>query len=270
MGYAVIMFVALMIMSVVMITAVTYGIAKDSQVAPLKAENAYADIKTKQAQTGLTIVNTCLNGSGEYTNPDPGVNPGLQNLYLTVLNNGSIVLNSTKATVLYNASYINFTVTSAGNVWTPLTNASLMVSNIYLDPGLSPGSLGPKLRLLVSAENGVSAIAPTTPTNFSVINIANKTDVFYWNSSEDQMGISQYIIYNFLSNNAPSQCPWPTPDNIIVVSGNQTNLTAQVPCPQPCNKRYFFMTALDFGGNMAIQSRYVRCNGQSPGPCQNY
>ena len=36
MGYTLIMFGVLLVMSVVMVTAVNYGIAKDSQIAPIK------------------------------------------------------------------------------------------------------------------------------------------------------------------------------------------------------------------------------------------
>jgi len=262
MGYAIIIFVVLLAASVVIGTAVMYGVAKDSQTAPLKARNTYAGIKTGQAQTGLTIVNTCLIGSGGYVNPQNA--PGFNNLNLTVKNNGSIVLNSTKVTVLYNASYISFTVTSAGNVWTPLTNASLVVSNIYLDPN-NPSPGGPELRLLVAEENGISAIAPTTPTNFKVFNVGNKTDIFTWNASNDDKGINYYLIY-WLSS-VPTQCPWQIqPSLTIIVPGNQTSMSAVIDC-QPCPTRFFFMTAVDLDGNMAIQSKTVRCTGNSPGYC---
>lgn len=266
MGYGVIIFVILLAAVVVIAAVVTYGTAKDSQTASLKARNIYADIKTGQAQTGLTIVNTCLSGSGGYTSPPNA--PGFHILNLTVKNNGSIVLNSTRGTVLYNTSYINFNVTSAGNVWTPLINASLVVSNIYLGPNIPPPT-GPELRILVAAENGVSAIAPTSPTNFEVFNVGNKTDIFTWNPSNDDKGIDYYLIYKF-DNSAPSQCPWEIlPSLIIAVAGNQTSKTAVIDCGPPCPARYFFMTAIDLDGNMAIQSRAVKCNGNSPGYCNH-
>ncbi len=257
MGFAFIIFVALFAAALVIATAVMYGVAKDSQRAPLRALNDYAGIKTGQAQTGVTIVNTCLSLDNEYT--DPQKSPGVHNLYLTVKNNRSTVLNSTKVTVLYNASYINFTVNSAGNVWAPLANTTLQVSNLYLDPNTPPP--GPLLRLLVSAENGVVAIAPTTPTNFSYTFFDKTTGTysFVWNASIDNMGIAYYLIYGFQT--APTgPCPI-TPDTTQRVNGNQTNITF-IYC-QSCSTTFFFMTAVDYGGNMAIQSRTFRCTGSS-------
>jgi hypothetical protein len=209
MGYAIIMFGVLLAAIVVMSTVVTYGIAKDSQTAPLKARNIYAGIKTEQAQTGLTIVNTCLSGSDRYTiGQGSNTISGPYILYLNVSNNGSIVLNSTKATVIYNNSFTTFT--TSGNVWTPMKNATMQVSNVYIPSPNSPAP-GTALRLLVAAENGVSAIAPTTITNFTVYSAGsnNNTDVFTWDPSQDQKGIYQYIVYGFL-NSPPSQCPWDT------------------------------------------------------------
>ncbi len=265
MGFAIIMFVVLLIASLVIATVVTYGIAKDSQIAPLKAENIYAGIKTDQAQTGLTIVNTCLSGNDRYTTGQ-GSNTisGPYTLYLNVSNNGSIVLNSTKATVFYNNSFTTFTLTS-GNVWTPMNNASMQVSNIYIP---TPGSPDPytALRLLVVAENGVSAIAPTTPTNFNTIfdKITN-IYIFSWNASMDKMGIDHYLIYTFPTS-APITCPI-NPSYTQWVAGNQTNVSFINPCTS-CKTTFFFMTAVDLGGNMAIQSRTLRCTGAS-GKC-NY
>lgn len=264
MGYAFIIFGVLLASALIMAIVVTYGVAKDSQKAPLKALNDYANIKTNQAQTGLTIGNTCLNGTAEYNNPsnNGNPNPGYHYLYLNVSNNGSTVLNSTKATVLYNASYINFTVTSLGNVWVPLKNTSYIVSNLYLDPG-NPGNgipgnsyPGPELRLLVAAENGVSAIAPTTPFNFTV-NLVGTNYSFTWNASKDNIGIAYYLIYEF--NGAPTACPI-NPSYTLWVAGNQTR--ALIACTT-CSTTYFFMTAVDSGGNMAIHSRTWICIGSS-------
>ncbi len=261
MGYALIMFGVLLIMSVVMVTAVDYGIAKDSQVAPLKAENIYAERETGKAQTGLTIVDTCLGNSGRYLKGSGNENPsGPHTLYLTVRNNGSIVLNSTKATVLYNNSYRSFTVTS-GNVWTPLTNASMQVSNIYIP---TPGSPDPyvELRLLVAAENGISAIAPTSPTNFNIYYDSGSDQyTFSWNASKDDTGIGYYLIYEF-DTTAPTSCPI-NPTQILWIAGKQNSLSSNIPCPRPCKTRFFFITTVDLGGNMAIQSRTLRCTGAS-------
>lgn len=264
MGFAVIMFGSLLVACVVMVTAVTYGIEKESQVVPLEAVNDYAAREGRKAQTGLTIVNTCIDLSNEYNAPSigGGASPGFHNLYLTVKNNGSIVLNSTKTTVLYNSSYINFLVTSQGTVWAPLTNASFAVSNIWLDPNIP--SSGPELRLLVAAENGVSAIAPTTPTNFSVtLDSKSNTYSFSWKASRDDEGIDHYIIYKF-DNSAPTTCPI-NPSYVQWVAGNQTNVTFT---SLGITTTYIFMTAVDLGGNMAIHSRTFICTGSS-GNCND-
>lgn len=263
MGLAVIMFGSLLAACVVMVTVVTYGIEKESQLAPLDAVNDYAAREGGKMQTGLTIVNTCLtclSGTCEYTNPPNPNEPSFHVLNLTIKNNGSIVLNSTKVTVLYNTSYIQYRVTSAGNVWTPLTNASLEISNIYLDPK-SPPPTGPELMLLVAAENGVSANAPTSPTNF-IITFDKGTYTYSWNASKDDEGIDYYLIYEVGSTS--TTCPI-TPMYIHRIDGNKTGVS--LPCTGSCSTTYFFMTAVDLGGNMAIQSRTLRCAGAS-GNCK--
>lgn len=266
MGYAVIMFVALMIMSVVMITAVTYGIAKDSQIAPLKAKNDYAERETGKAQTGLTIVDTCLGNSGRYLKGSGSENPsGPHTLYLTVRNNGSTVLNSTKATVLYNNSYRNFTATS-GNVWAPLKNASMQVPDIYIPtPDNAPN---PAIRLLVATENGITAIAPTSPANFTGRSVkANTSFEFTWEPSTDDTGIAYYTLHSITS--APTAlCP-PEIDAAQIIPGNSSasSMSEQYACGGNCQNTYFFLTAVDMDGNMGVPSRTVKCAPSQGGEC---
>lgn len=257
-GYAVIMFGVLLITSVIMVTAFTYGIAKDSQIAPLKAENMYTERETGKAQTGITIVETCLAGVSRYTDAQPGEKPLILNL--TIRNNGSIVLNQRNLTVLYNASYYsNFNVTSQ-RLWAPLTNTTLEVRNLFI----SPVGAGPELMLLVAAENGIPAIAPTTPINFTGY-FDKPFDVFSWNASKDARGIDYYLIYRFEI--ARTTCsPMPPPHNFKMVAGNITSTSFFVEGP-PYPARFYFMTAVDLDGNMAIQSRTLKCPGAS-GACK--
>ncbi|MFZ2410238.1 MAG: hypothetical protein WAW23_01575 [Candidatus Methanoperedens sp.] len=254
MGFAVIMFVALMVMSVVMITAVTYGVVKDSQIAPLKAENIYAEREAGKAQTGLTIVNTCLSGQYPYLGRQ-SAQFGPYTLYLTVRNNGSVVLNPKNSTIFYNLSYFPFDVTS-GNVWTPLTNSSMQVPNIYI---YNVEYIYP-LRLMMTASNGVKTIAPTTPTNFSGQAIkANTTYTFSWNSATDDTRVAYYLLYGMTS--LPSAvCP-PTIDYITQIPGNYTatSMDYQVMCTPSCNTDYFYLTAVDTDGNMGVQSVTLKC-----------
>lgn len=262
MGYALTMFGVLLIMSVVMVTAANYGIAKDSQIAPLKAKNVYAEREMGKVQTGITIVNTCLSGGYRYVDPtSPAGQYGPYTLNITVRNNGSIVLNPKNSTMFYNSSYVPFNVTT-GEVWTPLINSTILVQNIYI---YSSDANYP-LRLMMATSNGVTTIAPTTPTNFSGRNYGNTTFEFKWNSSQDDKGISYYLIYKF-EGSAQDTCP-KTPDDIFWVAGNQTSMTASIPCPQPCKTKYLYMVAVDVDGNMAIPSKTIKCPGQSNNPCE--
>lgn len=265
MGYAVIMFVILLLMAVTISLTTNYGVSKDSQEAPLLAENAYAEREAGKAQTGLTIVNTCLSGSYRYVDPTGPANQfGPYTLNLTVRNNGSIVLNPKNSTIFYNISYVPFNV-ATGEVWTPLTNSTMLAPNIYI---YSSDANYP-LRLMMAASNGITTIAPTTPTNFSGVSIkANTTYSFTWNASTDDIGIAYYILYG-IKNNPSATCP-PTIDYISVIPGNYTttSLNYQVLCDPNCNTDYFFMVAVDTEGNMGIPTVTLVCNpGQGQPQC---
>ena len=257
------MFGLLLIMSVVIGTAVNYGIAKDSQTAPLKAKNTYAGIKTGQAQTGLTIVNTCLNGQGDYTAWNGN---GPYTLWLTVKNNGSTVLNPNNATVFFNLTYSNFSVTTNvsnstpfGNVWSPLKNITISVPNIYIYNINYPNGLIP-YRLMMAASNGITAIAPTTPVNFGGTVIkSNTTYSFWWNASYDAAGIAYYLLNGF-DNKPDGSCPSPV-SYFITIPGNYTStaMDYQVMCNPSCNTDYFYLTAVDNDGNMGVQSYTLKC-----------
>ncbi len=288
MGYAIVMFGVLLVMSLVVVTAYNYGIAKDSEVAPLKAENIYAEKETGKAQTAITINNTCLTDerNDKYLSPQGGSYPsGPHTLKLMVKNNGSKTLNPTKATVLYNTSYINFSVTDWNDhwglhydgdeweyddddcfdedddehhnisVWTPLSYACMKTTQ-----SININSGDDKLRLLVVAENGVQTIAPTSPTNFTgVRDSSNKSYLFSWNASYDEDGITYYRIYGIEKPEDIGDC-----DEYISyaeVQGNQTstafNYSQQ--CGDPCNANWYYLTAVDNLQNEGIQSRTLKC-----------
>lgn len=252
MGYAVIMFGVLLILSVVMVTAVNYGILKDSQKAPFRAENAYADIKTGQAQTGITINDTCLSGqNGAYVGLSGGAT--YYTLWLTAGNNGSIVLNPNNSTVFFNSSYYSFNANTSvsssvpfGSVWSPLINLSIGVQNIYMS------NLQYPYRLMMAASNGITTIAPTTPTNFSGTYSSSSYN-FTWDPSNDSTGIAYYILYNPPSNSR-GVCP---KTNIPSYIANATAKSA--PCSS-CNNLYFYVTAVNNVGNMGVQSVTLTCS----------
>lgn len=263
MGYAVIMFVIMLLMAVSIALSANYGMSKDSQEAPLLAENAYADREGGKLQTKLTIFDTCINGQGDYTAWNGN---GPYTLWLTVINEGSNVLNPNNATVLFNTSYFKSYVSTKvgsfanyGNVWPPLGNLSIYVPNIYMYNINYPNGLIP-YRLKIAAENGITTIAPTTPDKFGGTAIkANSTYEFWWNASYDSDGVAYYLIYGF-DNKPDTTCPPPI-SYLIKVPGNYTVTTMdyQVMCDPSCNTDYFYMTAVDNYGNMGVQTYTLKC-----------
>lgn len=288
MGYALTMFGMLMVTSVVMVTAATYGVAKDSQTAPLKAENTYAEIETGKAQTSLTIVNTCIapdsHALDRYIKP-PGVETvsGPYNLYLKVRNSGSTVL-GTNNSILYNGYFKYYSTpssdgkhddinefcgdtTSYSTAWAPLTNTCMKASNITIATPDMPAP-GDELRLLVDAENGVSTIAPTSPTNFEGFRIPdNDTYSFSWNASYDEDGIAYYRLYAIDAAGEAGNCP-PKTYTIQQIPGDKDTFVFQYSlfC-KPCNADLFFLTAVDNLQNEGIQSRTIKCEPVAGRPC---
>ncbi|MCZ7357047.1 MAG: hypothetical protein O8C66_13615 [Candidatus Methanoperedens sp.] len=295
MGYAVIMFGVLLIMSVVMGIAVNYGIAKDSQVAPLKAENDYAAREAGKAQTALTIVQTCIqtqSGDGRYVDAHGNDLSEQYFFNLTVRNNGSIVLNSSKPTVIYlsrktsnniyNSSKIGFPRTP-GNVWAPRTNASLNISDITINTpdvgfgGCTDNSCYSKnpwdeLRILVAAENGVIVIPPTSPINFTGIVGTNTSKInLSWNASYDVDGIAYYRIYAFEDdggNDFPNDfCP-PRAISITQIPANATFYSYNRPI-YINDITIYYLTAVDNLGNEGVPSRTIDCHTTSGFVCKN-
>ncbi len=259
MGYAVIMFVIMLLMAVSIALSTNYGISKDSLEAPLKAENAYAEREEEMLQTGTTIVNTCLEGSSKYNGHSVGF---IHTLNLTVRNIGSTVLNPYNSTIFYNLSYFPFIV-ETGKVWTPLENSTLKINNIYI--GSSDSNY--PLRLMLATSNGITTISPTTPTNFSGSSDAGNTSYsFNWNSSTDDMGMAYYLLYSMKSK--PAICPPSDINSISSILGNKTSssLGYSVACPDPpCPNTYFFITAVDTEGNMGVRSVTLNCNPPKTG-----
>ncbi len=322
MGYTVAMFGILLITAAVIITVANYGIAKDSQVTPLKAENIYADRETGKAQTGITILNTCLGYPDRYiTATGTNLISGPHILNMIVKNNRSTVLKPNISTVLYNASYTNFTVAgfnatwafgSLGmggvycddwengvceeddgeieievregfcypghdednpysadvvNVWPPLTSVCMKVFNIFIPTPNSPAP-GVPLKLSVLAENGVSTIAPTSPTNFNGTWVNGTNYTLSWNASFDTDGIAYYRIYGIGTNNSNPEHLWEKIgqcdqyQNLTAIIGNRTSVTIKGTDPE-----VFYVTAVDNLQNEGIQSRSIKCTSSPPRGC---
>lgn len=316
MGYAVIMFGILLVVSVVVVTAYNYGVAKESLIVPLKAENIYAERETGKAQTGLTILNTCLSYPDRYITAN-GTNliSGPHVLNMIVKDNRSTVLNPNNATVLYNASYRNFTVAGFNatwdmfgglgmggvfcdefeggvceledgkpeievqegicypggdehniysanvvKVWPPLTSVCMKVFNISIPTPNSPAP-GVPLRLSVLAENGISTIAPTSPTNFNGIWVNGTNYTLSWDASYDADGIAYYRIYGIGTNKSNPDKLWENIglcgnyQNFTVIPGSKNSLTIK-----GSDQEVFYVTAVDTLQNEGIQSRTIKCS----------
>lgn len=271
MGYAFIIFVVMFASALVMATVVTYGIVKDSQKAPLKALNTYAGIKTNQAQTKITIANTCLAGNGAYVTANKNSGTGPYTLWLTATNNKSTVLNPNNSSIFFNLSYFTFSITNGvgssvpfGNAWTPITNINISVPNVSTAPGIYIYNLNYPYRLMMAASNGITAIAPTAPTNFSGSTDKPNTSYFFsWSPSASSNGIAYYLIYDVKQ--GLGSCPV-TNVSILPIPGNSTSsylssLGFTYTCPKnPCPNTNFFITAIDNLGNMGVQSATLSCN----------
>ncbi len=144
-------------MSLVAIMVTDYGIEKDSQVAPLKAKNEYAEREAGRSQTDLVVVATKINGTAIYTSVDQ--NPNLLNLHLTVKNNGSIVLDPREYSIILNRTWMPISSTS-NNVTPPLNKSNTSSLNLTVTPESKPMQ---SISLLINSGNGVKIITPTSP-----------------------------------------------------------------------------------------------------------
>ena len=158
MGYAVIMFIIMLLMAFSIALSANYGISKDGQKAPLLAENAYAERETGKVQTDIVIDSTKINGTAFYTNPDGSGTPNFINLYLKIINNGSIVLDPREYSIILNRSWVDVSETS-DNLTSPLENSTVSSLNLSVTPTSKPMST---LSLTVITGNGIKIITPNS------------------------------------------------------------------------------------------------------------
>ncbi|MDO8728156.1 MAG: hypothetical protein Q7J35_19045 [Candidatus Methanoperedens sp.] len=157
MGYAVIMFVILLLLAVSIALSSNYGVSKDSQEAQLLAENAYAERDGGKMQTDLVVTATKINGTAKYTSVTG--TPNLLNLYLTIKNNGSIVHYPRDYSIIFNGSWTRI-VSTSDNITTPLNSSIISSLNLEVTPDTSPMK---SISLTVTAGNGIKTITPTSP-----------------------------------------------------------------------------------------------------------
>lgn len=274
MGFAIIMFVVLLLLSVVAINVANYGVDKDSRIAPLKAENAYVEGEAGRVerergllqeemgmlrgeegggQTDFVVEELKVNGTMFYSSVVT-TNPQEIHLHLTIKNNGSIVLNPLKYSILLNKEWVWINSASDNSTY-PLMNSTTHSLNLTQKP----------INLTLASENGVKISVPSPPI-FTILDASpNTTDNCWrnlnvsWNKPAlSQWPINKYALYytwadNIDKNDAEVAFSVGSANSIFIgnafrkVGGNcgSTNIS---------NSVYVWMTAFDTHGNQGVPS----------------
>lgn len=279
MGYAMIMFFIMILMALSISLSSNYGVSKDSEEAPLLAQNAYADREGGKGQTDIVVVATKINGTATYTSTDDSL-PNLLNLHLNIKNNGSSVLTPPEYSIILNRSWVWINSTSS-NLSPPLTTSNVTSSNLTVTPKNAPMN---SISLLVSAGNGVRVITPTSPIINYLSITGNKTGAdqncwkdanISWLPSYGEMWpIENYSVYY---TDDPNEQVTKNNYNISFTAGSDMNMyigrafrsTAQ---GQACsnltegNSTFFiWITATDAHGNEGPPSNTCTATGQGAG-----
>ncbi len=135
MGFSTSAAVVIFAASIVYMAAILYPLANLSSHRVLEAKTSQFEIQYDKLNTNIVIANTQVSGS---------------DINVTIYNNGSVTLNSSKLNVIYDGTfYTSFTVSGQG-VWVPK-------SPIYVT--IIKGVTGKRVKIL--AANGASAYAVT-------------------------------------------------------------------------------------------------------------
>ena len=263
MGYAVIMFVIMLLLAVSIALSSNYGISKDSQEAPLLAENVYAEREGGKMQTDLVVEMTKVNGTMLYTSADGGTASDPLNLYLRIKNNGSIILSPLKYSILLNRTWVRINSSSDSST-PPLENSTTASLNLTQRP----------LSLLVSAENGVKVMVPTAPRiNFVNVEVSKSDSCYYnltlaWIPSNGSWPLTHYALYYTYSDNIHKN------DNVSVALtiGPDTSMLVENAFRKPgggqsCSNAsgesqlYLWLTAYDSHGNEGVPSNTCKTLG---------
>ena len=270
MGYAVIMFVIMLLLAVSIALSSNYGISKYSQEAPLLAENVYADREGGKMQTDLVIVATKINGTATYTYPEHKGDLNTLNLYLTIKNNGSINLDPREYSILLNRSWVWLNKTS-NNLTTPLNYSDTSSLNLSVTSPSMPMST---LSLVVTTSNGVRIITPTSPImlddNATVFDISANGSWWdakiTWIPSYGEMWpISYYTVY-WTNSSVPSDIIDKNNFNIATRTSDSTNYIIGQFFPKGGTPViYLFVTATDTHGNEGPPSNTCTAQGSGLG-----
>ncbi|MCZ7372589.1 MAG: hypothetical protein O8C60_02845 [Candidatus Methanoperedens sp.] len=264
MGYAVIMFVILLLMSVSIALSANYGISKDSQKAPLLAENAYAEREGGKMQTDVVVEATKVNGTMYYSSVTTGGSQKI-NLHLTIKNNGSIVLTPLWYSILLNKTWVWINSTSDNSTY-PLTNSTTTSLNLTQKP----------LNLTLSTENGIKITIPSPPVFTLLKATPNNTDNCWrdleldWNPPVvNKWPIDHYVVYYTFDDNIDK-------NNVSIALTLSAETTAFIGsayrkvgsnCGENnvSNQVYVWMTAVDTHGNEGVPSGTCLLPGNANG-----
>lgn len=264
MGYAVIMFVILLLMAVSIALSANYGISKDSQEAPLLAENAYAEHEGGKKQTDVVVEATKVNGTMYYSSVTTDGSQKI-NLHLTIKNNGSIVLSPLSYSILLNKTWVWINYTSDNSTY-PLTNSTTASLNLIQKP----------LNLTLSTENGIKITIPSPPV-FTLLKATPNTTDNCWRDLElnwippavNKWPIDHYVVYYTFDDNIDKNNV-----SIALTLGTETNAfigSAYRKVGSNCgvnpidNHVYVWMSAIDKHGNEGVPSGTCLLPGNSNG-----
>ena len=113
MGFSTSAAVVVFAASIMYMASIFYPVTNMSYNRFLEAKKSLNDIQYEKLNTRIAITSTQLIGS---------------DLNVTVYNNGSSTLNSSKLNVIYNGSLRSFIVSKSG-VWVPRSSINLTISN---------------------------------------------------------------------------------------------------------------------------------------------
>ncbi len=253
MGYAVIMFLILLLMSVSIALSANYGISKDSQKAPLLAENAYADREAGKAQTDFVVEFTKVNGTMYYSSVVTN-SPQTIHLHLTIRNNGSVVLTPLKYSILLNNTWV-WINSAYDNSTYPLTNSTTHSLDLTQKP----------LNLTIASENGVKITVPSPPIFTKLSSSPNKTDNCWRNLDVEwktpavsQWAIDHYALYYTWADNIDKN----DIDIAFTIGANNSAFIGNAfrkvggNCGDnnASNSVYVWITAFDTHGNQGVPS----------------
>jgi archaellum component FlaF (FlaF/FlaG flagellin family) len=251
MGYAVIIFVILLLTALTIALTTNYGVSKDSQEAPLFAENAYADREAGKMQTDFVVEALKVNGTMYYSSVVTN-SPQTIHLHLTIRNNGSFVLTPLKYSILLNKTWVPINSASDNSTY-PLMNSTTHSLDLTQKP----------LNLTITSENGVKITVPSPPRFTSLSASPNTSDNCWrdltvsWNvPSVSQWPIDHYALYYTWADNINKN------DTDVAFTTGSTNsafignafrkVGANCGANNASNSLYVWMTAFDTHGNEGV------------------